>query len=490
MGMYSNINWISLLVLMLAVVNLSGGNLGGANLWAGTQTLNPSAANPSDLNRGNVADAKNETDSASVDDSGKWTHWRGPTQNGVAHQAADPPVQWSEEKNVKWKTKLAGLGHSTPAVWNDHIFLTSAEPVGSKFDPIPDTAPGAHDNFLVSQKHRFLVTAMSRTSGKILWSKQVNEVIPHEGGHFTGSLASASPVVDDRHVYAYFGSHGLFCLDFKGKLVWQKTIGKMHSKHAHGEGSSPVLVGKTLVINWDHEGESFVMAVNTDDGETLWKIKRDEVTSWSSPIIVKVEDRFQVIVPGTKFTRGYDLKSGDVIWKCAGLSNNVVASPVFENGVVYVGSSYDTQAFLAIHVVGAKGDLTGTDKVLWFRRRHTPYVPSPLIYKNVLYFFRHYQGILYRVDGKTGKERDARRLLGITNIYASPIAASDRIYIVDRGGRTIVLQHGDEIKALGLNRLNDSFSASPVAIGKQLILRGEKFIYCLQEEEQEDEQEE
>ena len=419
---------------------------------------------------------------APVPDSAKWASWRGPSQNGVAHDKSDPPVSWSEEKNVKWKYKLTGLGHSTPVVWGDHIFVTSAQPFGPKFDPIPETAPGAHDNQRVTQRHRFLVTAISRKTGKELWTKNLKETIPHEGGHFTGSLASASPLTDGKRVFAFFGSHGLYCLDFNGKLLWKKTIGKMNSKHAHGEGSTPAIHEDTIVINWDHEDQSFVVALDTRTGKQKWKVDREEVTSWSSPIIVKVDGKFQAIVPGTKLTRGYDLKSGDVVWACGGLSNNVVASPVHEDGVVYVGSSYDTQAFLAIKVSGAKGDITGTDHVLWFRRRHTPYVPSPLIYKNVLYFFRHYQGILYRVQGSTGEEKNAMRLLGITNLYASPIAAAGRVYIVDRGGKTIVLDHAEEPKALALNRLADSFSASPVAVENQLILRGEKFVYCLEKE--------
>lgn len=417
----------------------------------------------------------------SVNPESRWATWRGPTQNGVAHEKADPPTEWSEKKNVKWKTALTGLGHSTPAVWGDWIFVTSAQPVGEKFDPRPDTSPGAHDNFLVSQKHQFLVTAIDRRNGKTMWKKTVYETIPHEGGHFTGSLASASPSTDGKHVYAFFGSHGLYCLDLEGKVIWQRNFGKLNSKHGHGEGSTPALYENRLVINWDHRDQSFIVAVDTRTGKTIWKADRDEVTSWSSPIIVQVDGKPQVIVAGTERTRGYDLATGNIVWECGGLSNNVVASPVFDKGIVYVGSSYDTQAFLAIRVTGAAGDLTGTDHVVWFRRRHTPYVPSPLIYKDTLYFFRHYQGILYRVDAPTGREKDAFRLIGISNIYGSPVAANGRVYIADRGGRTIVLEHGETPKTISLNRLNDSFNACPVAVENQLLLRGEKFLYCLQD---------
>lgn len=415
-------------------------------------------------------------------DLSNWLTWRGPTQNGVARSGANPPIEWSETKNVKWKVPLDGLGHSTPVVCGDLVFVTSAEAYGEKFPPLPETAPGAHDNSPVVQRHRFWVTAINRVSGKVHWKTKVNDLVPHEGGHFTGTLASASPSTDGKYVFAFFGSYGLYCLDFGGKIVWQKSLGKMNSKHAHGEGSTPALYDRTLVVNWDHEEQSFVIAIDTQTGKTMWKKDRNEVTSWSSPIIVEVDDQAQVIIPGTNRTRGYDLKTGKVIWECGGLSNNVVASPVYAHGIVYVGSSYEKQSFQAIKISGASGDLTGTENVLWFRKRHTPYVPSPLLYKDTLYFFRHYQGILCRVDGPTGKEKAPVRLIGITNIYGSPIAAANRVYIADRGGRTIVIEHGEELKTLSLNRLKDSFSASPIAIDRQLILRGEKSLYVLERE--------
>ena len=411
-----------------------------------------------------------------------WLTWRGPTQNGVASRNANPPIEWSESKNVKWKVPLDGVGHSTPAVYGDLVFVTSAEAYGEKFPPLPETAPGAHDNSPVVQRHRFWVTAINRIDGNVVWKSKVNDLVPHEGGHFTGTLASASPSTDGKFVYAFFGSYGLYCLDFAGKVVWQKSLGKMNSKHAHGEGSTPALYAQALVVNWDHEGQSFVIAIDTQTGKTIWKRDRDEVTSWSSPIIVMVDDQPQVIVPGTNRTRGYDLRTGKVVWECGGLSNNVVASPVYANGIVYVGSSYEKQSFQAIRISGATGDLTGTENVLWFRKRHTPYVPSPLLYRDTLYFFRHYQGILCRVDGPTGKEKDPVRLVGMTNIYGSPIAAANRVYIADRGGRTVVIEHGEELKTLSLNRLKDSFNASPIAIDQQLILRGEESLYVLERE--------
>ncbi len=414
----------------------------------------------------------------------QWPQWRGPFATGVADNAADPPVSWSETQNIKWKTKLPGLGHSSPVVWNDLVFLTTAIPVGEKFAPIADNRPGSHDNVLVSQKHQYVVMAIERTEGKIVWQKVVNENLPHEGGHNTASLASASPVTDGKHVYASFGSQGIFCLDIKGNVVWEKQLGKMHSKHGHGEGSSPALYQDTLIINWDHEGQSFILALNKTTGDQLWRQDRKEVTSWASPIVVVVEGQPQVILAGTERIRGYDLASGTPIWECGGLSNNVCATPVAADGILIAGSSYDVRAMLAIELAGATGDITGTDQVLWSTTQRTPYVPSPLLYRGKVYFLRHYQGILTQLDARTGAEEIGPfRINGIRDVYASPAAAADRIYITDREGVTIVLSHSEMPRMLSANRLDDRFSASPAIVGKELFLRGEQFLYCLANQE-------
>lgn len=416
---------------------------------------------------------------AQQDENQNWGQWRGPKATG-ASETADPPIRWSETENIRWKTLIPGLGHSSPVVWGDRVFVTTAVKFGPKFEPIHDNAPGSHDNLPVSQRHKYVVLSLDRASGEILWEKVVNENIPHEGSHHSGSLASASPVTDGNYVYAHFGSHGLFCLDFDGNIVWQKDFEKMHSKHAHGEGSSPVLFDNTLAINWDHEGQSFVMALNKNTGKEIWKQPRKEVTSWSTPIIVNHDGKPQLIIAGTDRVRGYDLATGESIWECAGLSANVCASPVSENGIVIVGSSYDTRAMFAIKLQDAKGDITGSKNVLWSRTQRTPYVPSPLLYQGKVYFLRHYQGILSQVDAATGAEEIGPfRINGLGDIYASPVAAADRIYLTGRNGVSMVLSHSEMPRMLSVNRLDDSFSASPALVGEDLFLRGEQHLYCV-----------
>lgn len=411
--------------------------------------------------------------------SAQWAQWRGPLATGEA-PLADPPTIWSETQNIRWKTVLPGLGHSTPVVWGDRIYVTSAEPDPETITPQASGVPGAHDNLRVTRWWRFVVLAIDRRDGEILWKKTVNRALPHEGGHNSASLASASPVTDGERVYASFGSFGLFCLDPSGEVLWRLDLGDMRTKHAHGEGSSPVLHGETLVVNWDHEGQSFVVALDKRSGKERWRAARSEVTSWASPIVVEHDGRAQVIVSGTQRVRAYDLADGTVIWECGGLSANVVASPVAGDGRVFVASSYDTRALMAIELAGAKGDITGSEQVVWSRRRGTPYVPSPLLYRGDLYFLGHYQGVLSRVVAATGDEPlGPFRLPGVRNIYASPVAAAGRVYVTGRGGRTAVVSHSDTPTVLAINELDDRFSASAALAGRELFLRGEKSLYCI-----------
>ena len=409
----------------------------------------------------------------------QWGQWRGPWATGFAPKG-NPPTEWSEKKNIRWKVALPGLGHSSPVVWVNLVFVTTAVPQGDKL-PVPEQPPGAHNNLDPFHKMQFRVLAYDCATGKLRWNATVRTAQPHQSTHESGTWASNSPVTDGHHVIASFGSNGLFALDAQtGRVIWQKQLGQQEVKHGHGEGASPVLYGATVVVNWDHEGQSFIVALDKTTGRERWRVKRNEPTSWATPIVVEHEGRAQLIVSATTAVRGYDLANGKVLWHATGLPNNVVASPVYANGIVYAGASYEKRTMLAIKLNGAKGDLTGTDHILWTRRAATPYVPSPLLMPdNTLYFFHHYQGFLSKVHGLTGKDAGPFRL-GRRNFYASPVAAKDRVYLTDRTGSTLVLSHAANPKVLAHNRLEDSFSASPAIVGPALFLRGEKFLYCIE----------
>ena len=409
----------------------------------------------------------------------QWGQWRGPLATGAAPKA-DPPVEWSETKNIRWKTELPGLGHSSPVVWGGLVFVTTAEMTGAKKPFTGVTPDGAHNNMNPLFDHQFAVMAIDRQTGAVVWRRTVATRQPHESSHESATWASNSPVTDGEHVLSFFGSNGLYCLDTGGRLIWSRDLGDMLVKHGHGEGASPLLHGETVVVNWDHEGASVIVALAKSTGEELWRQPRDEVTSWATPIAVTHDGQAQAVVSGTRRVRGYDLKTGAVIWEAGGLPGNIVASPVAADGMVFAAGSYEKQTLLAIRLTGAKGELTGTQQIVWQKNRSTPYVPSPLLYDGWLYYLRHYQGVLSRVNAKTGDEPSGPFRLGsVFNIYSSPVAAAGRIYVTDRNGKTLVMSNDAEPKALTLNKLDDRFSASAALVGDAIFLRGEKFLYCI-----------
>jgi outer membrane protein assembly factor BamB len=415
-----------------------------------------------------------------------WPQWRGPSGNGVAPHG-DPPVEWSEQKNVKWKVTMPGLGHATPVVWGNRIFVLTAVPMEKEGDAkAAKAASGKLPGWMnkrgrsTSKIHRFVVTCLDRDDGRTLWERTVREEMPHESSHKDGSWATASPCTDGERVYAFFGSRGLHCLDMNGNIKWQRDFGKMATKMSFGEGISPALYRDRIIINWDHKGEDFVAALHTKTGNDVWRKKRDEFTSWSTPLVIEHRGKPQVIVSATNKVRGYGITDGRVIWECGGLTHNVVPHPVHADGIVYVMSGFRGAAFLAIDLAKAKGDVTNTESVVWKLDKNTPYCPSPLLYDGYLYMMKVNLGILTCLDVKQKKiAYGPQRLEGMNGIYTSPVGAAGRVYLTGRRGLTYVIKPGPEFEVLAKNKLDDRFTASPVVVGKDLLLRGHRSLYCI-----------
>lgn len=423
------------------------------------------------------------TEAAAAPAAGKdWPQWRGPLATGVA-PGANPPVSWSETSNVKWKLKLPGHGAGTPVIWGNQLFIQTAVPVGPAPAPAPDAGAGGGRprSIKPTQPYRFVLLCLDRRTGKTLWEKVAKEELPHEGHHQDHGFASYSSVTDGKHVYAFFGSRGLYCYDLHGNLKWSKQLGRMQTRAGFGEGSSPALHGNTLVITWDHEGEDFIVALDATNGKELWRQPREEPTTWATPLIVEHNGRAQVVTPGTQRVRSYDLETGKLVWEHAGLTVNVIPSPVSADGMVYLTSGYRGNALIAVRL-GREGDLTGTDAVAWSHNRTTPYVPSPLLSGNRLYFFGSNSGILSCWDAKAGKPLiDAERIPALQGVYASPVAAAGRVYLIGRNGAAVVIKDGDQLETLATNKLDDGFDASPAVAGNELFLRGRQYLYCLAE---------
>lgn len=408
-----------------------------------------------------------------------WHQWRGPDANGVAVDA-NPPVRWDPSTNIQWKTAIDGEGSATPIIWGDELFLLTAietDRVAEK-PSVPDERaktrpPGKYV--------KYVVLCLDRATGNEKWRRVACEDVPHEGRHRTNTFASASPTTDGNRLYVSFGSRGIYGYDLAGNLQWQRDLGQMRTRYGWGEATSPVVYGNSLIVNWDHEDQSFIAVLDTATGETKWTRDRDEPTSWATPLVVEHHGRTQLIVNGTTRVRSYDLSTGDVIWQCGGQTVNAIPSPLAADGFVYCMSGYRGAAAFAISL-GVTGDITDTNQPRWVYRRATPYVPSPLLYGSQIYFTAQNTSVLSCLDVESGEAIfDTQRLPGLGNVYASPVAAAGRIYFTDRDGTTVVLKHGAQLEVIATNKLDAPTDASPAIVGKQLFLRSAQHLFCIEE---------
>ena len=492
-------------------------------------------------------------------ETASWPAWRGNSQTG-AILGEKPPVEWNDDSNIKWKTKIPGAGFAAPIIWGDKIFLLTAiaqgeepgqqanterralprggerpqrraqasgeaggRPRGApgrpgglnrdeilkRFDkdgdgqlneeeraaarasfggqpggrggPAGGRARGGRGRTSPTTAQQFAVIALDRGSGEVLWQKTAREEVPHEGHHPSHGFASASPVTDGEHLYAHFGSRGLYCYDLEGNLKWEKDLGRMQSRNGFGEGASPALAGDHLFINWDNESQSYIIALDKHTGDEVWRVERDERTSWSTPTIVEVDGKQQVILPGSNATRSYDAATGELIWEASGLTGNVIPTPVVGEDKVYVMSGYQGRSIQAIKL-SAKGDVSDSDAIAWSVRHSAPYVPSAVLSNGRLYMNKSNDPHFTCLDAETGEEifRD-ESLDGIRGIYASPIAANGFIYVVGREGTTLVLKDADTFEIVATNKLSDKIDASPAIVENELFLRGHEYLYCISE---------
>jgi len=405
-----------------------------------------------------------------------WPQWRGPQMSGVS-ASATPPASWSESKNVRWKIEIPGRGSASPVVWGDRVYLLTAIPVaGGVADPHAPRG-GLPERGL----HRFVVMAINRKDGKVVWQQTAREAEPHEASHNdNGTWASSSAITDGEHVIAPFESQGLYAYDMNGKLVWQKDLGDKYMRNTFGEGSTPALYKDRLFYVWDHQKESFIVALDKRTGAELWRVKRDEIDTWATPLVVERNGITQVIVPGMNRVRSYDAANGQIVWETAGLTMNPIPSPVYGDGMVFLTSGFRGNSLKAVKLDGAKGDITNTPAVAWTLDRDTPYVPSPLLYNGILYFLKTNNGLLTAVDAKTGKPHyQAQRIEGVPNVFASPVAAAGKIFVVGREGATAVIKPGPTLEVIATNTLDDHFDASPALVGSEIYLRGVKYLYSI-----------
>ena len=330
-----------------------------------------------------------------------------------------------------------------------------------------------------TEEYRFVLISLDRNTGKENWRRVAATQVPHEGHHRDHGYASGSPVTDGEHIIVSFGSRGLYCYDMKGKLQWKKDFGDMRMRNSFGEGTSPALHGDTVVLLWDHEGDSALYALDKKTGKLKWKTDRDEASGWCTPVVTIHDGVTQVIVNGTRAVRSYQLSDGKLLWQCSGQTSNAIPSVVVDENFAYAMSGF-RGAHLAAIKLGGSGDLTDSKSVSWTANRGTPYAPSPLLSNGRIWYLSGNNGILSVRDTKSGKLLvEGERLDGVSGVYASPVSAGGRVYIAGRNGTVAVLKDSAKLEVLATNKLDDKFDCSPAVAGKQLFLRGKENLYCI-----------
>ncbi len=434
---------------------------------------------------------------AQTSDLAHWPQWRGPFFNGMAR--GDAPTTWSDNSNVKWKATIPGRGFSTPVIWGNKIFITTAVPTG-KPAAVPAPSPVTQPTSGQAQpatgqgerrgrdsgpqaEHKFEVLCLDRKTGKLLWQRTAKVAVPHEGYHRTyGSFASNSPATDGKYVYVSFGSRGIYAYDFNGKLIWEKDPGvQMKMRLAFGEGTAPLLLNDRLIVVFDHEAGSFIVALDKRTGKELWRAPREEGSSWSTPLAIDHSGQKQVIVPATRKVRSYDPNSGKVLWETAGLGSNVIPVPIYHNGFVYVMSGHRDPKLMAIKL-GKVGDLTDSDSIVWSHTRGLAYTTSPVLHDNKLFVVTD-NGMISAFNAATGEQHFSQvRLPKAYNFKASPVGANNKLYLATEDGDVVVARMGEKFEVIATNTLADQvFIATPVIVAGELFLRGQNTLFCISE---------
>ena len=419
-----------------------------------------------------------------------WPSFRGPDASGVA-DGSPTPVTWSAAtgENVLWKTPLAGVAVSSPIVWGDRIFVSTAvssDPsAGIRTGLYGDVEP-LHDR----TKHTWKVIALDKRTGAVVWDRVAHEGIPKTKRHPKSSQASPTPVTDGRRVVVSFGSEGLYAYDFDGKLLWTRDLGVLNAgwfydpDYEWGIGSSPIIWKNLVIVQCDIQKNSFVAAFDVATGEPAWRTAREEIPSWSTPAIYESNGRAELVTQATTFTRGYDPATGKELWRLAGNSEIAIPTPIAGPGLIIVTNGYrGVQPIFAIKPgatgnITLNGDQTKSDFIAWSTKHGGPYIPTPVIYGEHLYVLLN-NGVLAAYDVRTGDRVYQERLGAGGSFSASPVAADGKIYLLSEDGDVFVVKAGPKYELLATNPMGEVLMATPAISGGVIIIRGLKDIFAI-----------
>lgn len=413
-----------------------------------------------------------------------WAQWRGPDGQGIASDQG-VALEWSASKNVVWKTAIPGRGFSSPVVWGDRIFLTTAiegelVPGAKAVTHMMDGKEFVHpDGIGADRRHTFKLLALDARAGRVLWERTAWEGTPYDTRHRRGSFAAPTPVTDGARVYAYFGSEGLYTYDYEGRLLWSWSTGGIAS-FGVGTGTSPVLHGELVILQCDEDSgeKSFIVALDRKSGKQVWRVPREVEVSWATPILVRSGARDELVTAGNQAIISYDPATGKELWRMKGLASNAVPSPVAGDGFVVLSGGYPAKIAVAVRP-GGSGDVTASDRVLWKYDKGTAYVPSPILVDGLLYLVTD-KGLVSCLDAKTGKVHyeGGRPPVG-ASYMASPIAVAGHLLLPSMDGDTVVLKAGTTHEIVRSNSLGEPIAASPAVAAGRLYIRGEHHLFAI-----------
>jgi len=413
---------------------------------------------------------------------GAWPQWRGPSGQGTSDET-NLPAQWSPETNIKWKATIPGRGHSSPIVWGNRIFLTTA----IEGELVPGAKAVKHmdgdkefihpDSVGANHKQTFKVLCIDRGTGKILWTQTAFEGTPYDDRHRKSSFASSTPATDGKSVFAFFGTEGLYAYDMAGKLLWKADLGKLGTV-GMGTGTSPVLYKDVVILQCDEENgaSSFIVGIDKKTGKEVWRTPRKVQVSWSTPLLVQTAKRAELITSGNEFVIAYDPATGKELWRHKGVDSNAIPSPVANSDRVFISAGFPAKIAMAINL-GGTGDLA--EAVAWKYEKGTAYVPSPILYGEYLYLTSD-RGVLTCLDAKTGEVKyEGGRVPVPATFTASPIAFDGKILLTSEDGDTFIVKAGPKHEIVGTNSVGEPVYASPAVADGNIFIRGERNLYCI-----------
>jgi outer membrane protein assembly factor BamB len=421
-----------------------------------------------------------------------WPGFRGPSASGVADGQRLPDT-WDVKagQNVAWKVAIPGLAHSSPIVWGDRLFVTTA--ISSR----PDVTfkPGLYGEGTASEDRtaqRWVVMAIDRRTGSVRWQRTAYEGVPREKRHIKATYANATPATDGRHVVAFFGSQGLYAFDMEGTPLWKKDLGVLNTgaydlpEYEWGTASSPVIYKNLVIVQCDTQNESFVLAADIATGRTVWKTVRQELPSWGTPTVYTPRrGTAELVTNASNYIRGYNPDTGAELWRLGGSSKITAPTPVFTDGFIIVASGRAPERPIFAIRPGARGDISlhrdelANGSVAWSKTGRGSYMPTPIIYQDQVYVLSN-QGLLDAYDLKTGQDVYRQRLPHRgSGFSSSPVAADGRIYLSSEDGDMFVVRGGSEFKVIATNAMGEPLMATPALAGGHMYVRGERHLFAI-----------